>query len=180
MIVNGNSNPFDHLLKHFPEAVQLNASHESIDEYICKLKGKSLMCNFVNSVCMKNKPIKWGFKFSFCCGLKQDIFTSLTCTWERKGTLSWGNLVESVVLSLCESLNSADCYVYFDNFFTSPTLIAKLFENGIYGIGIMGEQTTNICHLWNQRTKQSVVSMIGRHVQLYYIMDGQLICHLSI
>ena len=43
-------------------------------------------------------------------------------------------LGESVVLSLCESLKDTNCYVYFDNFFTSPTLMAKLLENGIYGI----------------------------------------------
>ena len=41
-------------------------------------------------------------------------------------------LSESVVLSLCECLKDTNCYVYFDNFFTSPTLMAKLLENGIY------------------------------------------------
>ena len=44
-------------------------------------------------------------------------------------------LGESVVLSLCQSLRDTNCYVYFDNFFTSPMLMAKLLENGIYGIG---------------------------------------------
>ena len=51
----------------------------------------------------------------------------------KKGNTEFG-LGESVVLSLCKSLKDANCYVYFDNFFTSPMLMAKLLENGIYGI----------------------------------------------
>lgn len=39
------------------------------------------------------------------------------------------SLVESVVLSLSESLKN-----FFDNFFTSVKLILKLLENRIYGI----------------------------------------------
>ena len=43
---------FDHLLKHFQEAMQPE-SHQSIDEHMCKFKGKSLMRQY-----MKNKSIK--------------------------------------------------------------------------------------------------------------------------
>ena len=52
----------------------------------------------------------------------------------KKGNTEFG-LGESDVLSLCECLKDTNCYVYFDNFFTSPTLMAKLLEYGIYGIG---------------------------------------------
>ena len=52
----------------------------------------------------------------------------------KKGNTEFG-LGESVVLPLCKSLKDTNCYVYFDNFFTSPTLMAKLLKNGIYGIG---------------------------------------------
>ena len=48
---------FDHLLKHFREAMQPE-SHQSIDEHICKFEGKGLMRQY-----MKNKSIKWGFNF---------------------------------------------------------------------------------------------------------------------
>ena len=50
---------------------------------------------------------------------------------QKKSYTKFG-LSESVVLSLCECLKDTNCYVYFDNFFTSPTLMAKLLENGIY------------------------------------------------
>ena len=44
-------------------------------------------------------------------------------------------LGESVVLSLCKNLKNRFCYVFFDNFFTSPNLMLKLFEDGIYTSG---------------------------------------------
>ena len=52
---------FNHLVKHFQEAV-LPELHQSIDEHMCKFKGKSLMHQY-----MKNKPIKWGLKFWLRC-----------------------------------------------------------------------------------------------------------------
>ena len=55
---------FDHLGKHFQDMLQPEA-HQSIDEHMCKFKGKSIMRQY-----MKNKPIKWGFKFWFRCGAK--------------------------------------------------------------------------------------------------------------
>ena len=52
----------------------------------------------------------------------------------KKGKTEIG-LGELVALSLCDGLKDTNCYVYFDNFFTCPTLMAKLLENGIYGTG---------------------------------------------
>ena len=42
-----------------------------------------------------------------------------------------------VVLNLSQSLRDAYCTLYFDNFFSSPTLIEKLFDDGIFDIGIV-------------------------------------------
>ena len=50
---------FDHRGKHFQDMLQPEA-HQSIDEHMRKFKGKSIMRQS-----MKNKPIKWGFKFWF-------------------------------------------------------------------------------------------------------------------
>ena len=55
---------FDHLGKNFQNMLQPEA-HQSIDEHMCKFKGKSIMRQY-----MKNKPIKRGFKFWFRCGAK--------------------------------------------------------------------------------------------------------------
>ena len=52
----------------------------------------------------------------------------------KKGNTEFG-LGESVILWLCESVKDTNCYAYYDNFFISPTVIAKFLENGIYEIG---------------------------------------------
>ena len=83
---------------------------------------------------MKNKPITWSFKFWFCCGPKSQYLCEFDMYLGTKKNTEFG-LGESVVLSLCECLKDINFYVYFDNFFTSPTLMAKLLENGINGIG---------------------------------------------
>ena len=46
-------------------------------------------------------------------------------------------LWEEVVLQLTKGSEQSLCTIYFDNFFISPKLIAKLFQKGIYGIGIV-------------------------------------------
>ena len=71
---------------------------------------------------IKNKPIRWGFKFWFCCGPKLEYLYRFVMYLEQKRNTGFG-LGESVVLSLCESLNGYQLYVYFDNFFTSSTLM---------------------------------------------------------
>ena len=50
----------------------------------------------------------------------------------RKEATEFG-LGESVVLQLTEKLNGRS----FDNFFTSPSLLRKLTEHLLYGIGVV-------------------------------------------
>ena len=52
-------------LNHFNKCFQSareNTPSQSIDEHMCKFKGKSRMKQFI-----KNKPIRWGFKLWFRC-----------------------------------------------------------------------------------------------------------------
>ena len=83
---------------------------------------------------MKNKPINWGFKFWFRCISKSGDLYQFDMYLGKKSKTEFG-LGESVVLSLCENLKNSYCYVFFDNFFTSPNLMLKLFEDGIYATG---------------------------------------------
>ena len=110
---------FDHLGKHFQDMLQPEA-HQSIDEHMCKFKVKSIMRQY-----MKNKPIKWGIKFWFCCGAKSGYLYEFDMYLGKKGNTEFG-LGESVVLSLCQKLKDAHCFVFFDNFFTSTALLVKL------------------------------------------------------
>ena len=84
------------------------------------------MCQY-----MKNKPIKLGFKFWFRCGSKSRYLYEFDMYLGKKGNTEF-ELGELVVLSLCECLKDTNCYVYFEKFFTSPTLMTELLENGFY------------------------------------------------
>ena len=96
---------------------------------MCKFKGKSLLRQYI-----KDKPIKWGFKFWFWCGSKSGYLYQFDMYLGEKSKTEFG-LGESVVLFLCENLKYSYCYVFFDNFFTSPNLMLKLFEDGIFATG---------------------------------------------
>ena len=90
---------FEYLLQHFQEAL-LPESNQSINKHMCKLKGKSLLCQY-----MKNKPIKWGFKFWFQCGSKSGYLYQFDMCLGRKSKTEFG-LGESVDLSLCKNLQN--------------------------------------------------------------------------
>ena len=83
---------------------------------------------------MKNKPIKWGFKSLFPCGAKSGYLHEFDMYLGKKGNNEFG-LAESAILSLCQKLKDTHCFVFFDNFFTSPALLVKLLEMGIYATG---------------------------------------------
>ena len=83
---------------------------------------------------MKNKPIKWGCKFWFQCSCKPGYLYHFDKHLGKKSKTEFGP-AESVVLTLCKNLKNSYCYVFFDNFFTSPNLMLKLFEDGIYAAG---------------------------------------------
>ena len=83
---------------------------------------------------MTNKPIKWGFKFWYCCASKtRYLYQFDLCLAKQKSREE--NLRPSVVLALTECLEERNCTIYFDNFFNSLSLIIKLFDKVLYGIG---------------------------------------------
>ena len=127
----------DHLGKHFQDMLQPEA-HQLIDEHMCKFKEKIIMRQY-----MKNKPIKWGFKFWFYCGAKSGYLCEFNMYLGKKGNTKFG-LSESVALSLCQMLKDTHCFVFFDNFFTSPTLLVKLLEMGIYATGTVRTNRKNV------------------------------------
>ena len=54
------------------------------------------------------------------------------------------NLGSSVVLDLCQVLKDAYCHVFFCNFFNSPNLIQKLYDNGLHSLGTARSDRINI------------------------------------
>ena len=92
---------------------------------------------------MKNKPIKWGFKFWFRCGAKSGYLYEFDVYLEKKGNTEFG-LGESTFLTLCQKLKDTHCFVFFENFFTSVALLVKLLEIGIYATGTVRVNRKNM------------------------------------
>ena len=61
------------------------------------------------------------------------------------------NLGSSVVLDLCQVLKGTYCHVFFNNFFSSPTLIQKLHNNGLYGLGTARSNRINMPQMKKDR-----------------------------
>ena len=83
---------------------------------------------------MKNKPIKWGFKFWFYCVSKPGYLYQLDLYLGKKEKTE-KNLGPSVVLKMTECLENSYCTAFFDNFFNSPSLVTKLYDRRSYGVG---------------------------------------------
>ena len=88
---------------------------------------------------MKNKPIKWGFKFWYHCTSKTGYLYQFDLYLDKKESRE-KNFGLSVVRALTECLEDTYCTFlfvfcsFFDNFFNSPSLITKLFDKALYGI----------------------------------------------
>ena len=82
---------------------------------------------------VKNKPIKWGFKFWFRCASKTGYLCQLDLYLSKKEKTEeiFG---PSVVLKMTECLENRYCTVFFDNFFNSPSLITKIYDRDLYGV----------------------------------------------
>ena len=117
----------NHFNAAFGEALSLD-NEQSIDEHMTKFKGKHGCKQY-----LLLKPIKWGFKWWCRCSSSGYLYETDLYLGKKQETEY--NLSESVVLNLSQSLRDTYCTLYFDNFFSSPTLIGKLFDDGIYGIG---------------------------------------------
>ena len=95
---------------------------------------------------IKNKLIKWGFKYLHRWDSQTGQVYQLESYQGRKQKREL-NLGSSVVLDLCQVLKDAYCHVFFDNFFNSPTLIQKLHDNGLYGLGTARSNRINMSQM---------------------------------
>lgn len=93
-----------------------------------KFKGRLDMKQYV-----KNKSLKWGFKFRHRCTSKSGYLYHFDLYLEKKENAK-ENLGGSIVLVLTECIKYTNCPIFFDSFFNSPLLIAKLFDKGVYAV----------------------------------------------
>lgn len=102
---------------------------QSIDESMIAFKGRSSIKQY-----MPNKPTKRGYKvwtradaFGYVCQF--EIYTGKTNNIVEK------NLGARVVNDLVRDLVGKNYIVYFDNYFSSPKLMADLLEHGVLACG---------------------------------------------
>ena len=106
---------------------------------------------------IKSKPIKWGFKFWFCCSIKSGDLHQMDIYLGRKKTPEFNlGLEKEVVLQLTKDLERSFYTVYFDNFFNSPKLIEKLFQKGISGVGTVRANRKQMPKMINDKQMKKV------------------------
>ena len=117
----------DHLNCAFKNAFA-DDSGQSIDEHTVKFKGKSGMKQYI-----KSKPIRWGFKAWMRCpsNIGYAYHFKLNLEKKSKNDLPVG---EYFILDLVEGFKNTYATIFFDNFFSSPTLIQKLYDDELYDI----------------------------------------------
>ena len=95
---------------------------------------------------IKNKPIKLGFKYCYRCDSETGYVYQLELCQGQKEKREL-NLGSSVVLDLCQVLKDTYCHVFLDIFFNSPTLIQKLHDNRLYGLGTAHSDRINMLQM---------------------------------
>jgi len=80
-------------------------------------------------------PKKPGFKVWCRCDSKNGYTCSFQVHTGKIGQTTEKNLGARVVNDLSEPLRGKNYHFYFDNFFSSPTLLAELLDFKIYCIG---------------------------------------------
>ena len=132
----------NHLNKAF-QAAMSDADRQSIDEHMTKFKGRNSCKQYI-----KNKPIKWGFKWWCRCSSTTGYLYEFNLYLGKKEKTEIG-LGESVVLNLSQKLEGSYCTLYFDNFFNSPLLVNKLYEKGLYCVGTVRKDRRNMAVMPN-------------------------------
>ena len=103
----------------------------SIDERMVKSKARTHFRQYI-----RNKPTKWGFKYWVLADVTGytidfDIYLGKAAQFSGKG------LSFDVVMKLVEPYTFQGYEVFFDNFYTSPTLLEELLQHEIFATGTL-------------------------------------------
>ena len=101
----------------------------AVDECMVKSKARSHLIQY-----MRNKPVKWGFKFWVIADMTGYILNFNVYTGRSADRMDYG-LSHDVVMELTQPLVFQGYKVYLDNFYSSPELFDHLLECGITATG---------------------------------------------
>lgn len=112
--------------------------HQSIDETMIKFKGRISIRQY-----MPAKPIKRGYKVWIRADETGFVSEFQIYTGKADGKVSYG-LGERVVIDLTRELVGGCYHVYFDNFFTSTSLLLSLRKDNIFACGTVRQNRKNL------------------------------------
>ena len=103
----------------------------AVDEAMVKFQGRSTLKQY-----MPKKPTKRGIKVWVLAESSTGYFSRLEVyTGKKANKKAEKGLGEKVVKSLTQDFHNRWHRCYFDNFFTSKSLLCELLEVGVYSIG---------------------------------------------
>ena len=97
------------LINHFNQRFSnfvSNDDSQSIHKHMVKFKGRSSMRKYV-----KNKPIKWDFRFWYCCASETGYLYQFDLFLGKKQNAE-ENLGTNNVLKMNESLQNSHCMIF--------------------------------------------------------------------
>ncbi|KAF5281922.1 hypothetical protein FQR65_LT14448 [Abscondita terminalis] len=137
----------------------------SIDEAMIPYHGHHSAKMFI-----KNKPVRFGFKIWMLCSANGYPYNmDIYCGKSEQNTIPLGSRVVTKMLSIIS--NPSSHVVYFDNFFTSYSLLESLSRKNIRACGTIRENRTNKCPLI-----ASVLMKKKDRGTFDYKSDGNIIC----
>ena len=122
----------------------------AVDEQIVPFKGRHSL-----KVYMKKKPKKWGYKI-WALGGKSGYIHKFYVAGDNTVRAQDADLVKAigksgeVVVNLTENLAQGS-YVFFDNYFSSPELLAELSKRKIHATSTLRVDRTRKCPLMSRK-----------------------------
>ena len=128
----------------------------SVDEAMVGFKGRSSLKQYV-----PKKPTKRGFKVWCRCDSKNGYTSDFQVYAGKQGDSTEKNLGARVVKDLAEDIQGKNYFLFFDNFFSSPTLLANLSDSKIYCVGTVAANRKE----YPKFTKSEVTALErGQHI----------------
>lgn len=140
--------------------------HLSIDEQMLPYFGKHSAKMF-----MRNKPVKFGYKFWVLASATGFPFHILLYTGKQADASDGQPLGSQVVKQLLTVVDEPTCHsVTFDNFFTSLELLKALREQGLSATGTIRENRLRDCTI-----EKSATTKKDERGTFYYRGDGNVV-----
>ena len=147
-----------------------DAESQSIYKHMAKFKVRMSCKQYI-----KNKPIKWGFKWWFWCYSKTGYLLEFDIYLSKNEKTELG-LGKIAVLGLSKKLENTHFMLYCDNFFSSPTLFENLLDGRIHFLGTVGSDRKNMAIMKKARdVKRGDIDFQYFNITITWLLWNELI-----